>query len=206
MVRSGDNFVSAIYSNKLFISAFPGLSGVFYTTLQRECVLRLQSAHCPSYASGADAAYTLKMMIMKVAHKDWTAILHQMIVSKAKVLRALMPAVVHHGCEATLKPGGAPLGPALPLQFSGTNKDAPSNEDLQKVTFRVTLPSYVHCAISSILQAAEQASNGPAHRACCCGRRQNLTWRSAAPTYACARCRWLPRRCTGRSSGRSCGG
>eukprot|EP00892_Ulva_mutabilis_P011345 jgi/Ulvmu1/8583/UM045_0026.1 len=163
MVRSGDNFVSAIYNNKLSISAFPGLSGAFYTTLQRECVSRLQSAVCPSYASGADAAYTLKMMIMKVAHKDWTAIHRQLIVSKAKVLRALMPAVVHHGCEATLKHDGAPLGPALPLHFSGTNKDAPSSEDLQAVTFNVTLPAYVHTAVQSILQAAAHASNGALH-------------------------------------------
>jgi len=85
-------------------------------------VSRLQHEHCPAYSSGADAAYTLKMMIMKVAHKDWTAIHRQLIVSKAKALRALLPAVVHLGCEATLSPAGAPLGPALPLQFSGATR------------------------------------------------------------------------------------
>ena len=37
MVRNGDNFVSAIYNNKLSLAAFPSLSREFYTTLQRVC-------------------------------------------------------------------------------------------------------------------------------------------------------------------------
>ena len=85
----------------------------------QECVSRLQQEQCHAYSSGEDAAYMIKMMIMKVAHKDWTAIHRQLIVSKAKALRALLPAVVHLGCEATLSPAGAPLGPALPLNISG---------------------------------------------------------------------------------------
>ena len=35
MVRSGDNFVSAIYNNSLAVSAFPSLSRSFYSSLQR---------------------------------------------------------------------------------------------------------------------------------------------------------------------------
>lgn len=69
----------------------------------------MQSASCPAYASGADAIYTLKLMLMKMAYKDWTAIDRQLIVSKAKRLRALMPAVVYHGCEGSLSPDGSAL-------------------------------------------------------------------------------------------------
>ena len=35
MVKAGDNFVTAIYSNKVSISAFPGISPAFYSTLQK---------------------------------------------------------------------------------------------------------------------------------------------------------------------------
>jgi hypothetical protein len=35
MVKAGDNFVTAIYGNKLAITAFPGISPAFYSTLER---------------------------------------------------------------------------------------------------------------------------------------------------------------------------
>lgn len=96
----------------------PCLAALDLRSRLQDCVGRLQREGCPSYANGPDAGYTLKMMMMKVAHKDWTAIDRQLIVSKAKAVRAVMLGVVHHGCEAALKPDGSPLG-SLPLQFSG---------------------------------------------------------------------------------------
>lgn len=83
-----------------------------------QCVKRLQHEDCPAYACGTDASYTLKMMIMKVAHKDWTAIDRQLIVSRAKAVKAMMLAVVHYGCEANLKPDGTTFG-AIPLHLTG---------------------------------------------------------------------------------------
>ena len=55
----------------------------------------------------------LKLMLLKMAPKEWAAIDRQMIVSKAKRLRALMPAVVHHGCEAALSHHVSPDGTAV---------------------------------------------------------------------------------------------
>lgn len=89
----------------------------------QECVSRLQRADCPTYGSGAEASYTLKMMTVKVAHKDWTAIDRQLIVSKAKAVRGVMLGVVHHGCEAALKPDGSTAG-SLALLFSGAHSAA----------------------------------------------------------------------------------
>lgn len=74
----------------------------------------MQRPDCPAYKSGPDAVYMLKMMLLKMAHKDWTAIDRQLIVSKANRLRALMPAVVHHGCEGILGGDGTLTG-AMPL-------------------------------------------------------------------------------------------
>lgn len=57
------------------------------------------------------------MMIMKVAHKDWTAIDRQLIVSKAKAVKSVMLGVVHYGCEAKVQPDGTTFG-AIPLNLT----------------------------------------------------------------------------------------
>ena len=80
----------------------------------QKCFGRLQREECPAFASGPEATYMLKLMLLKMAHKDWTAIDRQIIVSKAKRLRALMPAVVHHSCEAAVSTDGTAVG-AVPI-------------------------------------------------------------------------------------------
>lgn len=68
----------------------------------QECAGRLLREDCPAYRDGKKALYILKLMLMKMAHKDWTPIDRQKITSQAKRPRAQMAAVCHFGCEGTV--------------------------------------------------------------------------------------------------------
>jgi uncharacterized protein (UPF0371 family) len=57
------------------------------------------------YTDGKQALYILKLMLVKMAHKDWTPIDRQWITSQAKRLRANMAAACHFGCEGELSDG-----------------------------------------------------------------------------------------------------
>lgn len=62
----------------------------------------MRKADFPAYKDGKQALYVAKLMLLKMAHKDWTPIDRQWITSQAKRLRAALPAAVHFGCEGTL--------------------------------------------------------------------------------------------------------
>lgn len=91
----------------------------------QECVSKLQAASCPAYNDGPQALYMLKLMLIKMAHKDWTAIDRQWIASQAKQIRTSMHAVTHFGCEGTVSETGEIQGPT-PLSLiaeAGTAHD-----------------------------------------------------------------------------------
>lgn len=71
----------------------------------QECAGRLLKVDCPAYDDGKQALYILKLMLVKMAHKDWTPIDRQWITSQAKRLRANMAAVCHFGCEGAVTDG-----------------------------------------------------------------------------------------------------
>ena len=84
---------------------------------------KLQAAGCPVYTDGEEALYMLKLMLIKMAHKDWTAIDRQWIASKAKQTRNYMHAVAHFGCEGTVVDEGVVQGAAtLTLPTTATGK------------------------------------------------------------------------------------
>jgi hypothetical protein len=56
----------------------------------------------PSYNDGKQALYISKLMLVKMAHKDWTPIDRQWVTSQALRLRAILPVAVHYGCEGSL--------------------------------------------------------------------------------------------------------
>lgn len=71
----------------------------------QECAGRLLREDCPAYNDGKQALYILKLMLVKMAHKDWTPIDRQWITSQAKRLRSNMAAVCHFGCEGSVNDG-----------------------------------------------------------------------------------------------------
>jgi hypothetical protein len=71
----------------------------------QDCAERLLRKDCPAYNDGKQALYILKLMLVKMAHKDWTPIDRQWITSQARRLRANMAAVCHFGCEGSVSDG-----------------------------------------------------------------------------------------------------
>ena len=80
----------------------------------QECVSKLQAAGCPVYRDGPQALYMMKLMLIKMAHKDWTAIDRQWIASQAKQVKNYMHSVTHFGCEGSVSESGNVQG-ATPL-------------------------------------------------------------------------------------------
>lgn len=67
-----------------------------------------------AYKDGGEALYVAKVMLTKMARKDWTSLGKQWITSQCKQIRAAMPAACHFGCSGVLSAAGS-LGSALPL-------------------------------------------------------------------------------------------
>jgi hypothetical protein len=76
----------------------------------QECVPKLLAPECPAYSDGAQALYIIKLMMIKMALKDWTAIDRQWIATQAKQARNCMHAVTHFGCEGSVTPSGTVQG------------------------------------------------------------------------------------------------
>ena len=54
----------------------------------QECARRVLDDACPAYGDGKQALYILKLMLVKMAHKDWTPLDKQWTASQAKRLQA----------------------------------------------------------------------------------------------------------------------
>jgi hypothetical protein len=89
-------------------------------------------------------------MLVKMAHKDWTAIDRQWITSQAKRVRANMHAACHFGCEGTVSPGGHVLD-AMPLA-GATGSVATGDNDPENVTIVLKLPADLEQAVQDILK------------------------------------------------------
>lgn len=95
----------------------------------QECVSKLHAASCPAYSDGPQALYILKLMMIKMAHKDWTAIDRQWIATQAKQTRNSMHAVTHFGCEGYVTDSGIVQCPT-PLSLpSGSTSGVPRTGD-----------------------------------------------------------------------------
>ena len=68
----------------------------------QEVANKLRKPDFPAYSDGKQALYVFKLMVLKMAHKDWTPVDRQWITSQAKRVRAAIPAAVHFGCEGAL--------------------------------------------------------------------------------------------------------
>jgi hypothetical protein len=84
----------------------------------------IRKQQMPTFKDGKQALYISKLMLVKMAHKDWTPIDRQWVTSQAKRLRAVMPAMVHIGCEGTLM--GMSVEALLPLDVGNTSSEITS--------------------------------------------------------------------------------
>jgi hypothetical protein len=117
---------------------------------------KLRQVDFPAYKDGKEALYMGKLMLVKMAHKDWTPLDRQWITSQAKRLRAAMPAACHFGCEGALTRAGALQAPVR----LKTANDVPTDADDSGVLeWEAVLSSTVADAVlATLLLAAEAAA------------------------------------------------
>ena len=105
---------------------------------------------------GKMALYVAKLMLCKMAHKDWTPLDRQWITSQAKRVRAAMPAACHFGCEGILDASGALQ---MPERLRTTESSSAGTEKEEgQLNFDVTLSAAVADATLATLLAAGQAA------------------------------------------------
>lgn len=110
-----------------------------------------------SYKDGREALYVAKLMLVKMAYKDWTPIDRQWINSEAKRLRAAIGAACHFGCEGSLSADGA-LANAQRLAAAPAGG---ANADESEVSFAANLSTEVAASCANLLQAAAQSASTP---------------------------------------------
>jgi hypothetical protein len=131
----------------------------------QECAGRLLREDCPAYTDGKQALYILKLMLVKMAHKDWTPIDRQWITSQAKRLRANMPAVCHFGCEGAISEGKVRATSSLTTASAAAADEIPDTRD--KIRCEVKIQPALLPLIQSIrkhLEAAGKGGNGTLQR------------------------------------------
>jgi hypothetical protein len=112
---------------------------------------KIRRQDVPAFKDGKQALYISKLMLVKMAHKDWTPIDRQWVTSQAKRLRAVIPSAVHFGCEGTLI--GNSVDAPLPLNMGNT-------ESLSKdVDLEVKVPSELAKAVKEIVHVLVNAEN-----------------------------------------------
>jgi hypothetical protein len=125
----------------------------------QQCADRLLREDCPAYTDGKQALYILKLMLVKMAHKDWTPIDRQWITSQAKRLRANMAAVCHFGSEGSVIDGQLRSTGSLVIASTASAEGMP--ETRKEVSFGVQIQPtwlpFLHKA-QEYLDAAEQGT------------------------------------------------
>jgi hypothetical protein len=115
-----------------------------------------------TFHNGKQALYISKLMLVKMAHKDWTPIDRQWVSGQAKRLRAMIPVAVHFGCEGSLANNN--VDAPFPLTVGST--EVPSGpgigvaETQAQVELVVELPSELADFVADIL--ASPSSNSEA--------------------------------------------
>jgi hypothetical protein len=96
---------------------------------------QLMSPDLSAYKDGKQVLYIAKLMLVKMAHKDWTPIDRQWITTQAKRLRKAMPAACHFGSEGTIV--GSTIPTVERLNLGNGSIEADSTE----LHFGFTLPA-----------------------------------------------------------------
>lgn len=121
-------------------------SGKNETICVQMCTEEVTTNAVPAFKDGKQALYISKLMLIKMAHKDWTAIDRQWITSQAKHLRLMMPAACHFGAEGSVVAGK--LQAAENLCFGAADPDPP------ELSFGTDIPLPVAEAVAHALEQA----------------------------------------------------